>query len=153
MRRVIAFALLSILIVGFIWGNSLKSIEQSSAQSTPVAESLQPVIDPEEKIEKPVFHESVRKLAHVAEFFLLGLSVVGFTLSLGAYLNKRFISMPMLIVLFVAVMDEFIQHFTGRGSQVTDVMLDFAGALAGLGIVWLLCEIISTRKKRKERAA
>lgn len=138
MRNIIAFALLILITVGFIWGNSLKTLDESAAQSTPVAESLQPVLDPQQKMEKPDFHDFVRKLAHVAEFFVLGLFVAGFAASLGAYLKKTFISLPILMTLFMAVMDEFIQHFTGRGSLVTDVMLDFAGSLAGLGVAWLL---------------
>ena len=150
MRKVIAiFALLILMTVGFIWGNSLKNIEQSSAQSTPVAESLQPVLDPQEKIEKPVFHDFVRKLAHVTEFFVLGVFAAGFALSLGAYLKKLFISMPILLTLTVAVGDEFIQHFTGRGSQVTDVMLDFSGSLAGLGIAWLTVWVFKKIRKGK----
>jgi VanZ family protein len=136
MRKVIMFGLLSLLMTGFIWGNSLQNADQSSAQSTPVAETLQPVLDPHEKMEKPVFHDFVRKLAHVAEFLVLGLCVGGFGASLGAYLKKHLISLPILIVLFVAVTDEFIQHFTGRGSLVTDVVLDFAGSAAGLTAVW-----------------
>lgn len=152
MRKIIVFALLSLLITGFIWGNSLKTIEQSKDQSIPVAETIQPIVDPQEKIEKPVFHSYIRKLAHVTEFFVLGLSVAGFALSLGAYLGKYFISMPILMVLFVAVMDEFIQNFARRGSQVTDVMLDFSGGLAGVLFVWLLCGLFSRKKKRKEYA-
>lgn len=148
MRKVIAFALLTLLIVGFIWGNSLKTVEQSSNQSAPVADGLRPVLDPTEKVEKPIFHDYVRKLAHVIEFFALGLAVAGFGVSLSSYLNKRMISMPVLIVLLVAVMDEYIQDFTGRGSLVTDVVLDFVSALAGLLSVWLAIIIILKIKNK-----
>ena len=58
--------------------------------------------------------------------------------------------MPILVVLLVAVTDESIQNFTGRGSQVTDVMLDFFGAVAGVGFLWLLCGLISRKKNHKE---
>lgn len=136
------FATLSLLCVAFIWGNSLKSIPESAAQSSQVAESVRPVLDPQEKLEKPVFHDLVRKLAHVAEFFALGLFVGGFTVCLSLELKKRLISLPLLIVLLVAVGDEWIQHFTSRGSLVTDVVLDFAGALAGLLTVALIADIV-----------
>lgn len=149
MRKVIAFALLSLLITGFIWGNSLMSVEQSGEQSSVVAETIQPVIDPNEKVEKPKFHDFIRKAAHVIEFLALGLSVVGFALSLGKYLGKNFVSMPILIVLSVAVTDEFIQHFTKRGSLVKDVVLDFAGGIAGLCLGWLLCFIVARVKRRR----
>ena len=155
LRTVIIFALLVLMTVGFIWGNSMKSVEQSSAQSTPVAESLQPVLDPQEKMEKPDFHDLVRKLAHVAEFFTLGLFVLGFAVSLGAHLKRRFVSLPILMALFVAVGDEYIQHFTGRGSLVTEVVLDFAGSLAGMGVavlfLWVLRQIVRGKMTGEEQ--
>jgi VanZ family protein len=151
MRKVIVFAVLSLLITGFIWGNSIKTIEQSKDQSTPVAETIQPVVDPQQKIPKPVFHELTRKMAHVTEFFALGLSVAVFSACLGAYLKRRFISMPILLVLLVAVLDEYIQYFAKRGSLVTDVVLDFSGAMAALVLVWLVRGVIALIKKRKER--
>ena len=107
MRKVIIFALLSLLMTGFIWGNSLMSVEQSGEQSSVVVETLHPVIDPNDKVGEPKFHDFIRKVAHVVEFFALGLSVAGFGISLGEYLGKRLISMPSLIVLVVAVTDEF----------------------------------------------
>ena len=148
MRKVIAFALLTLLIVGFIWGNSMRSVEESSAQSAPVAENLRPVLDPTEKVEKPIFHDYIRKMAHVIEFFALGLAVAGFGVSLGSYLKKRLISMPVLMVLLVAVIDEYIQHFTGRGSLVTDVALDFVSALAGLLFVWVAVTVVLRIKNK-----
>ena len=78
----------------------------------------------------------------MVEFFVLGVFVCGFTINLGVMLEKRLVSLPMLIVLLVAVGDEFIQYFTERGSQVTDVVLDFSGALAGLLFAAILYRII-----------
>ena len=142
------FVALSLLTVAFIWGNSLKSIHESAAQSSQVAESVRPVLDPQEKMEKMAFHDLVRKFAHVVEFLALGLFVGGFAICLGLELKKRFVSLPMLIALLVAVGDEFIQHFTKRGSLVTDVALDFAGALAGLLLAAILYKIIQKIKKK-----
>ena len=92
----------------------------------------------------------VRKLAHVIEFFALGLFVCGFAICLGDELSKRLISMPLLIVLSIAVADEWIQSFADRGSLVTDVVLDFTGALAGLltaaVLYWILRKISAVKK-------
>ena len=142
------FAVLSLLNVAFIWGNSLPSISQSKAQSSAVAEKVQPIVDPQQKIEPPTFHKYLRKAAHLAEFSLLGLFVCGFTLCLGIELKKRLISLPVLIVLLVAVGDELIQHFSKRGSLVTDVVLDFFGALAGLLISAAVYRIVVKIKKK-----
>lgn len=142
------FVALSLLTVAFIWGNSLKSIPESAAQSSQVAESVRPVLDPQEKMEKTAFHDLVRKFAHVVEFLALGLFVGGFAICLGLELKKRFVSLPMLIALLVAVGDEFIQHFTKRGSLVTDVVLDFVGSLAGLLLIWLIFLILKRHMKK-----
>ena len=48
--------------------------------------------------------------------------------------------------LAVAVTDETIQIFSGRGSQVLDVVLDFSGALTGILLVSLLIPLIEKRK-------
>ena len=136
------FAVLSLLTVAFIWGNSLPSIPESAAQSTAVAETVQPIVDPQQKIEPPTFHSYLRKTAHLVEFALLGIFVCGFTICLGVELKKRLISLPILIVLVVAVGDEFIQHFAKRGSLVTDVVLDFSGALIGLLVSAIIYRIV-----------
>lgn len=142
------FAILSLLTVAFIWGNSLKSIPQSSAQSSAVADKVQGIVDPQKKIDPPVFHILIRKLAHVTEFFVLGLFIGGFTVCLGYELGKRFISMPLLIVLLIAIGDEWIQVYTGRGSLVTDVLIDFAGALVGLLMAAIAHQIIVKIKRK-----
>ena len=58
---------------------------------------------------------------------------------------------PISCTLFTAVTDEFIQSFTGRGSSVRDVMLDFSGALTGILLTVFLSAIIKkcNRKSRK----
>lgn len=149
MRKTLIFALISLLIIGFIWGNSLVSMERSGEQSSVIAETLQPVVDPNEQVEGPKFHDFIRKAAHVIEFFALGMSLAGFALSLGEYLKQRFVLMPVLAVLFVAVTDEYIQYFTKRGSHIKDVVLDFAGGVVGLGLIWLICYIADRVKKRR----
>ena len=149
MRKVIIFALLLVIIIGFIWGNSMKTVEQSSAQSTSIVDLLRPLLDPYGKLDRSEFHNLVRKLAHLVEFGVLGLLAVGFSASLGDYLEKRFVSLPILVVLLVAVIDEYIQYFTGRGSLVTDVVLDFSGALLGMGAVVLLLWAMKWIKRRK----
>ncbi len=136
------FAILSLLTVMFIWGNSLKSISESSAQSSVIADKVQSVVDPQQKVEPPKFHNLIRKFAHGVEFFVLGLFVCGFTVCLGYEMNKKLISLPMLVVLLVAVADEWIQVYTGRGSLVTDVLIDFAGALAGLLMAAIVHQVI-----------
>ena len=77
----IVLTIACVVTIGFIFSNSLKTAEQSSAQSSTVVETIQKVaqvIAPESKIatatgeEYEALHELIRAWAHFAEFFLLG---------------------------------------------------------------------------------
>lgn len=141
----ILFLGLSLVLIAFIWSNSLTSREESAAGSSIIASFLKPILDPSNRLDEDTFRSLVRKLAHFAEFCALGLSVGGFSVQLGKVCRRKYLALPALITLLTAVADEYIQLFSGRGSQVSDVVLDFAGALFGLGLVALICAIM--RKK------
>ena len=136
--------LLLLATVAFIWGNSLPSIPESKVVSLEVVETVKPVLEPIVG-QGNVTDHLVRKLAHFAEF-----SALGCELMLLAVLRKRRGMQPILNCLFVglgvALMDETIQIFSRRGSQVQDVWLDFAGVAAGVLLVALLRRIIRTGK-------
>ena len=131
-RRIIAFALLTLMIVAFIWSNSCKSGAESGAQSGRVTRFLQSILDPDGKIPEESFHHFVRKAAHFTEFATLGLALCGLFRAIFRVNGSAHFAMPVLLALMVAVADEYIQLFTGRGSAVADVVLDFSGALFGL---------------------
>lgn len=130
-------ALLAALTVLFIWSNSCLSREASGAQSGRITALLLRILDPKGKLEVDAFHHFVRKAAHFAEFTLLGVLIGGLFQTIYLQREKPLYALPVLCVLLVAVLDEYIQFFTGRGSAVTDVMLDFAGGLVGLGLAAL----------------
>ena len=75
------FALLSLLLTGFIFSNSLKTAGESHAQSGRVMELVRPLLVPrfihgeteEETEEKLSF--VVRKAAHFVEFGALGIAI------------------------------------------------------------------------------
>lgn len=136
-NRTILFALLSVFAACFIFSQSLLSGEESGGLSSKVMAFLRPVLDPNGAIPEEVLHLMIRKAAHFTEFAVLGLCVGGFTVNLGLLRHRRYVALPMLLTLCVAVCDEFLQYFTGRGSMVTDVVLDYAGALSALGLIGL----------------
>lgn len=148
-KWLILFAVLSLAVIAFIWGNSLQSIEKSGGQSKVLSDAIKPQVDPGNKVTPDEFEIFLRKCAHLAEFTALGICVAGFTVNLGRLKKERYLSMPLLIVLLVAVVDEYIQHFTGRGTAVTDVVLDFGGAVFGLTVAVLFCWL---RKRRGSKA-
>ncbi len=100
-------------------------------------------------------HKFIRKAAHFCEFALLGFLTASLLLYVSHYL-KRLRPWPVRVgpavfTLLYAISDEIHQIFTERGPRVTDVLIDFAGALCGIllihGLVWL----ISRCKKRRHR--
>lgn len=149
----ILFGTLTAAVMIFIFGNSLQSRAESSQQSLLWFHLLQPILDPHHRFSEETLHNFIRKLAHFAEFGALGLCVGGFTTNLGWLHGKRYISLPMLVTLATAVCDEFIQYFYARGSMVTDVVLDYSGALTGLLVVALFVWMRGKLASGKEKSA
>ena len=144
--------LLAILAaLAFIWGNSLESAVESSLKSGRVRELIEPLLELLVG-QGNVTDRMVRKLAHLTEFAVLGallllLTAAAFRVRLQSVLNCQF------FLLLAALTDETIQLFTGRGSQVRDVWLDFAGGTAGLLamllLLWLLRCLFRPRDRRR----
>lgn len=64
--------------------------------------------------------------------------------------NRWFLSLTLLVGLFLAFLTEFIQIFTpGRSGQFTDIAIDFGGYLFGAGLSFatlLFLNIVDIRK-------
>ena len=130
--------LLLIVTVCFIWSNSMVGKEGSASLSLRLTAWLN-------GIGIPVTHYFVRKSAHFCEFCLLGRELLMLVwlsggVSLQSGCNAAFGA------LLSAVTDETIQIFSGRGSQVQDVVLDFSGALTGILFVSLMISLIGKQK-------
>ncbi len=126
--------------LGFIWINSMLGKEESASLSQGITAWLH-------SIGLPVGEHFVRKCAHFCEFGLLGCEL-SLLFWLRGGLGLQNIGNSAFAALLTAVTDETIQIFSGRGSQVQDVMLDFAGALTGIALVkLLLCGTERAKKK------
>lgn len=143
----IVLVLLLALTLAFIWGNSLISREESQelsrgllAQISAALNTLGLHIDPEND-------HWLRKLAHFGEFGLLG-AELGLLLCLNGRQSVQGFANCAFAGLAAAVTDEALQLFSHRGSQVQDVLLDFAGVLTGLLLCWLLCGIIGRERQK-----
>ncbi len=135
--------LLTALVLVFIFSNSFAGQEESARDSAFILQLIEPVL--ELFVGKGnVTQHLVRKLAHFCEFGLLGL--------LLGLRSRKPNCRVLLFSLLCALTDETIQIFTGRGPQVQDVWLDFAGAVTGIlvGCV-LLWSATAITKKRKNR--
>ena len=131
-----------ILTLCYIFGNSLQSQGESSDRSESLAQQVQPILDPQQKVEPARFHHLLRKAAHGLEYALLGAELLVGAILLDRRLLSRQIPTALLILLASAVTDEFIQSFTGRGDQIQDIVLDFCGGVTGMLLSAAVCLLL-----------
>lgn len=124
-----------ILIVLFIWGNSVLSRPISRQESKFVLELIRPLLELFVGKGHVTLH-LVRKLAHITEFTALGFELG--TLCVG---KNRWYFRAIALGTVVAAVDEIIQIFSQRGAKVVDVGIDLIGVLLGIALcavlIWL----------------
>lgn len=144
---IITWAVISLVLVCFIFSNSFACKEVSIELSRGITDLLYDCVKSILKLSFDEFHGLVRKVAHFVEFALFGASV-WMTMDSARNLGRRFnVETVLFLSLTVAVIDEFIQSFTGRGSMVADVILDFAGALFGIVITATIIYFVNIKKQ------
>lgn len=128
-----------IFIIGFIFSNSLPSIKESAETSGRLLTFINTIL---ESVRLPVMKNDVfiRKAAHFAEFFVLGASVCGYS-CFDKKCDINYIVKSILFTCLIAMSDETIQYFTGRGSMLLDVWLDLSGATTGILISFSVIKI------------
>ena len=132
----ILFTCCLVYSVVFIFQNSLQIAEQSNLRSEQVQQIVNELAGTVGM--GPFSLLVVRKMAHFAEFMMMGF---WFMLCLRVYTRHfiKHVSWPLFLGLGTAVTDETIQLFVdGRGSSVKDVWIDFAGFLVGLFVALLI---------------
>ena len=86
--------------------------------------------------ELEMLHTILRKCAHFSEFFVLGILMLQTIRQWGF---SRVMLTSLLVCMAVASVDETIQLFVeARSGQVSDVLLDSAGALVGITLILLI---------------
>lgn len=145
--------------MGVIFFFSSKPAEESTDMSTSVGKfvahlfvpgydewTLEEQYEYAEKIDHPI-----RKTAHATEYTILGFLVSGIFFhckKVEAIKKKIFISVA--IGAFYAITDEFHQLFVeGRAGLFTDVLIDTAGVVFGVFIMWGIQSIINTIRLKK----
>ena len=109
------------LTLAFIFYQSLLPPSLSKNESDTVAEVLSLVFG-----EDSFVVENIRTIAHFLEYGLLGVEV---SVYLCLFANKLFVSsaISFALSLGVAIFDETIQIFSGRATELKDVITDFSG--------------------------
>ena len=137
------FITITLIWTALIFSFSLQSGEVSGDLSGSVLEALlgffmPGVLESPEKLE--LFHLILRKCAHFTEFMILGvLSSIALKYMQIGY--KSIIGLGYCVL--IASLDETLQLFvSGRAGRVQDVLIDSAGALAGIVIVFICFKFI-----------
>lgn len=147
----VIFALLSAMMMVFIFSKSLSNGESSSNDSSFVVNLLTKYIirvdDPDSINMLTII---VRKLAHFLEFALLFSLINGLMISLTHYKNKAYMFITLFAVIFVPLVDETIQYLSpGRTPMVYDIWVDMAGGLFGIFVSAIIfCICVKKRKKK-----
>ncbi len=125
---------LLILLLAFIWGNSLLPGEVSGALSDWVKDLIwQLLFFLPSGPDMPDGGGLLRKLAHFTEFVALG-ACLGWRYGMLGKGWKR----PIAFGILAACIDETIQIFVpGRGPGLRDVCIDSGGVLTGMILLYL----------------
>ena len=96
---------------------------------------------------KPISEAIVRKLAHVLEYAVVGML-------LGAAFRRNPVC-TFGLGMFIAVIDETIQIFSGRGPMISDLWIDLGGVAIGYGLAWAIhtisCRICGSKNKSVDK--
>lgn len=149
-RKILILAFFVMLTTVLIFSNSLKNSSQSYEDSGFFLALLEPLAERLFGTNPEFLHILVRKGAHFFEFAVLGALTAALLSALHEQYGRRWSGYGWFYLLSIAVIDEFIQCFTGRTSAVEDVVLDFAGAFLGCGAMMLLSAAAERRKMRRQ---
>src|SRR5665647_3607255 len=100
MRHKILMTLIILTLI-FIWGQSALSVSESSSNSQTVTTTVVQPIQQAVTGEATITDAAVRKMAHVAEFSLLGLEMALLLVS-----SWKYIILPLNLGLLAAFLDE-----------------------------------------------
>ena len=153
--KTFVYRLLQIILILLILGSIAHAFYQSSLPpkkseevSDKVGEIIEEIIPPETKPGEYI-QKNLRKLAHFSEFFLIGLCAALHTV---IYYRKTggFVSLfPFGII--VALLDETVQIFSGRGASVKDIWIDtlgYSSAAAAVLAVFLVLLFVKRIRAR-----
>lgn len=140
-RRAAVLSVLLVLTLAFIYGNSMQSGAASGNLSGGIRAWLEGLLG------IPVNEFFLRKAAHFSEYALLGAEGAALLFTLRAARGKNLLLLPAA-GFFAAAIDETIQIFSGRGSSLLDVWLDFSGFLTGFFLLLLLLK--ASRRPHKK---
>ena len=152
MRKILAWLIVilwMLLIFYFSQQPVFDSRDLSSNITTQLIEIVEKVT-PLENVEKKQVHHLIRKNAHFTIYFFLGIFAL-LALKLTGLKHSLSAIIALILCMIYAVTDEYHQLFVeGRGAQLKDIFIDWAGAATGITVATLLGLIGKTGKPRSE---
>jgi VanZ family protein len=141
-------AVLCIWIV-FVWTRSMVGGEESSEHSMFFVHLLSGVFNAFGVTSEATMNFIVRKCAHFTEYAVMG-AVATRAFAPRTFLKRKWFAIQAALLLIIPSIDETIQLFVpGRSGLVTEVMIDFSGAITGS----LICCLLMWLHIRRKRAA
>lgn len=146
--QIILILLIAATLAHAFYQSSLPT-QESVQESNKVGEIIEEIIPPDTKPGEYI-QKNLRKLAHFAEFFMLGLwtslFVVLFLRKWGAFTAL----LPFGMI--SALLDETVQIFSKRGASVSDIWIDVLGfTTAALAVMLVFTVVILIRRVRGNR--
>lgn len=156
-KRVVAIIIDLILIfltLFFIFGNSVKNVEKSSADSQNVTHFVEQLPPIKQAIEKNILQPgslegTIRSLAHFFEFSVLGAELMILLILLKTSCNIKYFLFVILICFILGLSDEIIQSFSDRATEAIDVLKDIGGGAFGAFAVYITYLFVINHKKKQ----
>ncbi len=145
----VASGILLLIVVSYIFSNSLQVASKSTSASQSVTNKIQNVVN-SVGIDKTIKESNVRVFAHFFEFFVLGISAFFFYFSFKRYgcynikislvFHRFTLLFSFLFSVFIAIVDEVIQLFVdGRVFEIKDILVDTLGGFFGVVLSFFCC--------------
>lgn len=149
---------ITLVWLAVIWGHSLVAGDVSSRESLGVVEVLRPLFEAAGVHATRQMTFIVRKTAHFSEYAVLAIVLVRLRAAArrshgtrGGELDRagvRLVVASVCLGCLAPVADETIQLFVaGRSGQLTDVLIDLSGLLAGTLLSGLASYVSNGRQK------
>ncbi len=151
MHKKISWAAVLICMI-LIFNLSSQTAKQSNELSkfvTRVIVNTVNLVFPEADFNAGSLNNIIRKNAHFFAYFALGVLIINAFMKSGISVYRS-IALTLLICIIYAASDEFHQMFvSGRGAQVTDVLIDSAGTSVGICGYMVIRRVIKRSKYNK----
>ncbi|UCZ52894.1 VanZ family protein [Bacillus shivajii] len=119
-----------------------ESSELSSGVTALILSIIEGIVPAAVNVDFDIFHFYIRKGAHFAAYFVLGLFVVNALYASGVK-GLRSVLVALLISVLYAASDEYHQTFIpGRSGEVSDVLIDAVGSATGIVCYLLAVKLI-----------